>query len=72
MSHAAAQPPDRAAQERKAMFFLFYSFENRRDFSALIEMNGESCAQRQIGRLRAYDRPQKKIVGGGWRSRRAH
>lgn len=50
---------DREAQIRKQTFLLLDHFTKRHDYSALIEMNGERCAWRQIFDLRSYDWQRK-------------
>ena len=56
---------DREAQLRKQIFFMLEAMQKSRDAAALVEMNGERCASRQIFRLHSYDRPQRRVVGGG-------
>ncbi len=53
---------DRESQMRKQIFFLLDSFEKRRDAFALIEMNGERCASRQMFKLFTYDRLQRPLA----------
>jgi hypothetical protein len=53
---------DREAQIRKQTFFILDSFERRRDAFALVEMNGERCASRQMFQLFVYNRPQRRLA----------
>jgi hypothetical protein len=64
VQHAPAQL-DREAAMRRQEFLLVSSFERSRDALALVQMNGEKCASRQLSRLQTYDRPQKNIASGG-------
>jgi hypothetical protein len=57
-------PLDRETQLRKQIFFMLDGMQKSRDAMTLVEMNGDKCASRQIFRLHAYDRPQRKILGG--------
>ena len=64
MKSFTPQPPDPDVQMRKQIFFMLDSMQKSRDARALVEMNGDKCASRQMFRLHTYDRPQRKIVGG--------
>lgn len=55
MRNPSPQPLDREMQIRKQNFYLLDRIQKQHDFHALVEMNGERCASRQIYDLRVYD-----------------
>jgi len=46
-------------EKAREAFYLLYSLERVISMRALVEMNGERCAQRQIGYLNRYEGPQR-------------